>query len=359
MMWNRGTKRLLAGLLGLSLLGSQNGCKQQLFLEPSDYKEALRAGAANRLEIDSATPIVPATVVSAMPPATVLNPDRQVRNLTMKEAIAIGLEQGNVGGSTLNPGNASDQLPQFTGRGASSTDQIAAFAYDPAIAAADIERSASKFDARWITQMTWNKVDQPILNLQQSFSNGDTATLSTTMAKPLPTGGVAGITFSTNYLNLSTPPPANSGFVALNTSYTPRIQFTFEQPLLQAFGVEINQLLPNHPGSQLIPGFRTTGQGTEGILITRIRAEQQRAEFDRNLNAMLLNIETAYWNLYSAYYNLAAQEEGYKQSFDAYTRIRERTEEGVERRQLTFQNEANVWQFQGQVVQAQAQVHTR
>jgi outer membrane protein TolC len=356
MMWKRWTKQLLSGLIGLTLLGSQNGCKQQLFLEPADYKEAMKAGPSNRLEIDAASPIVPGNVVSAAAPATVLDPERPTRDITLKECIAIALEQGNVGGSSANPGVVSDQLSQFNGRGASGTDTIAAFAYDPAIAMADVERSLSKFDARWITSMTWNKVDQPILTLQQSFSNGDTATLTSTMAKPLPTGGVAGITFSTSYLNLSNPPPANSGFVALNTSYTPRVQFIFEQPLLQAFGVEINQLLPSHPGSQLISGFRSTGSGTEGILITRIRAEQQRAEFDRALNSMLLNVETAYWNLYGSYYNLAAQEEGFKQAFEAYTKIRERAQGGVERQQLEFQNESNVWQFQGQVLQARGQV---
>src|SRR5207248_8439578 len=106
---------------------------------------------------------------------------------------------------------------------------------------------------------------QPTLSLQQSLTNGDSATLSTTLAKPLPTGGIAGITFSTAYQNLSNP-PQNTQFVSLPTSYTPRLQFIFEQPLLQAFGVEINQLLPNHPASLLIPGLQPSGgQGSEGI----------------------------------------------------------------------------------------------
>ena len=51
------------------------------------------------------------------------------------------------------------------------------------------------------------------------------------------------------------------------------------------------------------------GTTTEGILISRIRYDQQRAEFDRQINQYLLNVETAYWNLYAAYYNLYASEE--------------------------------------------------
>ena len=60
--------------------------------------------------------------------------------------------------------------------------------------------------------------------------------------KPLPTGGVAGITFSTVYTNLTAPP---AGIV--NPAYRPTLQFQFEQPLLQGFGVEINELRRQHP----------------------------------------------------------------------------------------------------------------
>ena len=52
----------------------------------------------------------------------------------------------------------------------------------------------------------------------------------------------------------------------------------------------------------LRPSFDPVGGQVEGILITRIRLDQQRAEFERNLNYLLLNVEAAYWNLYGAYY---------------------------------------------------------
>ena len=69
-----------------------------------------------------------------------------------------------------NPGFGSD-LPYSQNRGAS--DSIRVFALDPAIAAAEVERALSKFDARWINSITWNKVDNPALNFQASFQNGD------------------------------------------------------------------------------------------------------------------------------------------------------------------------------------------
>ena len=340
---------------GLLAVASANGCKQQLFVEPADYQNAAKGGAAF-LEARPDAPITP-TLTPGIAPATVLDPARPPRPLTLPQAIAIALEGGGTGGlSTTNPGFGSEQLSQFTGRGTNGNDSIAAYALDPAAAAAEIERALSKFDARLINSITWNKVDQPVLNFQQSFQNGDTAQLNTTLAKPLPTGGVAGITFTTGYTKLANP-PTQQGFSTLPVSYSPAVQFSFEQPLLQGFGVEINQLLGSHPGSQLIQGLRPSGgQGSEGILVTRIRLDQQRAQFDVFLNQMLLNVEAAYWNLLSSYYNLSAQEEGLKQSLDSYSYYRARSEGGLARQQVSLQALAQYYSFARQVVTARGQV---
>ncbi len=53
----------------------------------------------------------------------------------------------------------------------------------------------------------------------------------------------------------------------------------------------------------------SAGQPLEGILITRLRFDQQRAEFERQMHNLLLNAEVAYWNLYQAYGALYANEE--------------------------------------------------
>ncbi len=355
MKLKRWTTRVLAVLVLLTSLG---GCKQQMFMEPQDYASALQAGPWAKLESQPADPITTPLVPPGTSPATILDPSRPARYIALKEAVAIALEQGNVGQiPTAQAGTIIDNLP--TGSfGRIQTDTIRAFAYDPAIAGADIERALSKFDARYITSMTWQKVDQaqPVA-FQASLQNGDVANFSSTLAKPLPTGGLTGITFNTNYRNLSSPPPPGSAFAALPTSYSPQLQFIFEQPLLQSFGVEVNQLLPTHPGSTLIPGLRPSGgQGVDGILITRIRYEQQKAEFDRNVNNLLFNVESAYWNLYSAYYNLYAQEEGLKQSQDAFIFFKSRVEGGVARPQTQYQAQAQVELFRSQVLSARGQV---
>ncbi|OWK47448.1 TolC family protein [Fimbriiglobus ruber] len=353
----RWTMRLVGVLLVLAGLG---GCKQQLFIEPGDYRQALDSAKIDELARTPHEPILPSTIKPGTPPATVLDPSRPPRYATLKELIAIAMENGNIGNPvTTSAGLTSDLLPTYTGGGTSGTDKISAFALDPAITRAEVERSLSKFDAQIVSSMTWNKTDQPTLTLQQSFSNGDSATLSNSLVKFLPTGGVAGLTFSTSYLNLSNPPAPGSGFVQLTTSYQPSVQFTFEQPLMQGFGVEVNQLLQSHPGSVLISGLKPSGGvGSEGILVTRIRTEQQRSQFDFQVNQMLLNVETAYWNLYSAYYNLAAQEEGMKQALEGYLYFEERARRGVARQQQAEQALAQYQLFRGQAITARGQVLT-
>src|SRR5207253_1744635 len=94
--------------------------------------------------------------------------------------------------------------------------------------------------------------------------------------------------------------------------------FAFEQPLLQGYGVEINQIRAAHPGSILNPGALQGQTSAEGILITRIRTDQQRAEFERNVQIMLANVEFVYWSLYAAYWNLYSREAGMRMAYTSW-----------------------------------------
>ena len=228
--------------LALTIAGAA-GCKQQCFLTECDYNHFKDIGLPDRVQCDPKVSIQPITA-AVPPPSTVLDPERKPRYLSLAEAIAIALEQGRVG----------DQDPQGitltslinVGIPASS-DTIRVLSLDPAISANDIEASLAKFDAQWNTSMTWSATDQPLNGLNQ-FQSGANAQMSTSLLKPLATGGVAGITFSTQYQELSNPP---RNFTIENPAYTPRLQFQFEQPILQGYGVEINQLRSSHPGSVL------------------------------------------------------------------------------------------------------------
>lgn len=317
------------------------GCKQQCFLSECDYEHYRSIGLTERVECDPKVSLQPVTI-AAPTPSTVLDPDRKIRYLSLAEAIAIALEQGRVGdqdplGTTLTS-LINIGIP-------AASDSIRVLSLDPAISATDIEASLARFDAQWTTAMTWNATDEPLNGLNQ-FNTGTTALFQTSLLKPLPTGGVSGITFSTQYQNLTHPP---TGFTLLNPAYTPRLQFQFEQPLLQGYGVEINQLRTSHPGSILTP-FAVSGR-VPGILITRLRFDEQRAEFERRVHLMLRNVETAYWNLYNAYWTLYSREQAMRQAYEAWKINKARYEAGRISVQDFAQSRQQYELFRGQRLQ--------
>jgi outer membrane protein TolC len=169
----------------------------------------------------------------------------------------------------------------------------------------------------------------------------------------LPTGGLSGITFNTDYTFLANAPVAN----LTNPAWRPRLQAIFEQPLLQNFGVEINQITNVLPTSTLVPQFRAAGgTRTEGILISRLRFDQSRAEFERQVNFLLLNIEYAYWNLYGAYYALYSREQGLRQALVSWQVNKTRFEVGQIPQQDFEQTRAQYELFRAQRITALGKV---
>ena len=111
------------------------------------------------------------------------------------------------------------------------------------------------------------------------------------------------------------------------------------------------------PNGSPFAGVRPAGgAGTEGILITRIRLDQAKANFESQVNFMMMNVEAAYWNLVAAYYNLYAQEEGLRQAFEGYRFIAIRVQNGTDPPQRLDQTQAQFHRFQRQVYQARGQV---
>ncbi|MGH9676739.1 MAG: TolC family protein, partial [Candidatus Acidiferrum sp.] len=323
----------LCGKLAL-LLAGVCGCSRPCYLSCEDYVASNTMAASGLSELDPKLS-TKSTLDACAAPQTVIDPERPIRYLSLAEAIAIALEQGTTGNQTaalsnLAGGNAagiqtsSDQLVSFNGRSIGASDSIRVLALDPASVGVGIEQSLSKFDAQWVTSTSWQNTDRPVGTAIDQFQTGNAVTndirqldanVSTGIIKPLPTGGVAGITFSNSYslTNLAAP---------VNPAYKPDLQFAFEQPLLQGYGTEINELRAAHPGSQLLnllPGVANAASPTaEGILITRIRYDQSRAEFQRNVHSMLVNVEIGYWNLYNTYWQLYSQEQGMRQAYEAW-----------------------------------------
>lgn len=356
-------KRWKTKLAALLMFGGLAGCKQPLYMTVDDQKAVTAAGLPRHFESDPNVTAIPTELNYAKPP-DVDHPDRPARYMTLPEAMAIALEQGTRGSqssaqvfqgarsfATNNSGFGvyGDDLVFSTGRGVSGDDAIRAFALDPAIIAADIEGALSKFDTRWLSTMNWQKNDTAVTNVFNNLSNGDTAAFSSGLFKPLPTGGLAGITFNTNYTKLANPP---TGFQVVNPSFQPSLNFSFEQPLLRSYGIAINQLLPSHPGSVQQNGFSPTGGRSEGILLTRIRYEQSKHEFERTVNVMLFNVEFAYWGLYASYFALYAAEQGLRQAYVTWQLTKSELDAGKKTAHEVAQVRAQFANFRGQRVQA-------
>ncbi len=171
--------------------------------------------------------------------------------------------------------------------------------------------------------MQWTATDN-LLQGFNSFQNGDSAAFQTGIVKALASGGFVSTSFSENYQLLSQPPTGTFGVV--NPLYTSQLTLGFEQPLFRNFGVRINELLSGitSPTTGIgVPGQLANLYGgrqsqilqsgglvtTDGILVSRLRFDQQRADFERVIQGLVLQVEVAYWNLYNSYGQLYSFEE--------------------------------------------------
>ncbi len=363
---NRWINRVAVAVLAL---GGLAGCKQQLYLTHDDARAVSLKIPAN-LDTDSNVAAPPTDFHPK--PVIITDPDREKRYMTLQEAFAIALEGGTRGTQAVNSLSnilggptgliGTGRIPYvddtstisfFGGVLNNPDDSIRAFALDPATIGTNIEHALAKFDMRWSSSMTWTKTDNATASTLTNLTNGDAAAFSSGFYKPMPTGGLTGITFNTNYLKYSAPP---STFGVVNPAYTPSLQFTFEQPLLKGYGIDINQLTPAHPGSITIPNFQATGGASEGILITRVRYDQARADFERNVNLMLFNVETAYWILYEQYFALYAADQGVRQSFMTWQLTKTKYDVGTATLQEVAQVRAVFENFRSQRLNSLANV---
>jgi len=304
----------------LATLGSITGCTQHHFMTESDFRncrEEALCGKTGSLCDD------PADALRSPPLGQIrhiLSPEAKPREISLPECIAIGLERGRSGEAYPNTilNSASAQTPRAGQAVGAFSDAIRVFSYDPAIQAVDVEQALAKFDAFYRGGITWNKVDRPVGNALDTFQasaaqindiNQETASFQNSLLKPLPTGGLAGISFNTDYEfdNLA---------ARVNPSYRPVLSLSFEQPIMKSFGVGINELLDAHPGS--IRSQVPVGGRVPGILLSRVSSEEAQIDFERRVMLLCYSVEDAYWRLYSAYWDKYAAEIGLRQTLEAW-----------------------------------------
>ena len=135
-------KRWIVAFLGLIVtVGMSSGCQQKCFISEKDFydKHLLPSG----LEEGDVTALVQPTHEASAAPPNVDNPDRPIRNLSLQEAIAIGLENGATGarnGGATTPGTVDDSPAIATGGSLDGqSDRVRVLAMQPAISQASIE----------------------------------------------------------------------------------------------------------------------------------------------------------------------------------------------------------------------------
>ena len=254
--------------------------------------------------------------------ATVASPEGRPQPISLIECLALALENGRTG--EFFDAAGSDRRTSVTGSGrvsspADASDSIRVFAYDPAMLATEIQQSLARFDTIWDSGFNWKRTDQRSSILAPTPSDDfllknklDAVGFNTSLLKPLPTGGVAGVTFSTDYAFQAGLP--SDQFV--NPGYRPMVGIIFEQPLLRGAGVPINQILDTHPGGYRNP-FATSNRAP-GIMLARIGQVKSQLEFERRIHDLVFKVEEAYWNLYCAYWELHSRENGIKQAHHAW-----------------------------------------
>lgn len=334
----------MAGLVSVCILA---GC-QPVFLAKDIYCDA-HSSLPAKLEKDHCPVTGPLSELTKAPP-TVNLPERTPLHLKLEDAFTLALQTGNTGGRGPGGGGAgkvSDEFLSATGIGGSfnaQSENIRILRLQPANAYAGLEATQSRFDALSYTSINWQNTDGLAQGLQ-SFQNGHSANFVTGIMKPFSTGGVFTFGLVGSYTNLNTPP--TGAFSTLNPLYQLRAVAGVELPLLKDAGVEINQLLSRLPpitglslnqsasGAALNAYNARQGvlssfvdRNTEGILISRLRFDQQRAEFERQVNLLIVNTEVAYWNLYKAYGQLYITEENLRVMHEIWQQAHNRWKAG-------------------------------
>jgi outer membrane protein TolC len=247
---------------------------------------------------DSAVSLAPRTLADGAPAS--------YRDVPLDEVIRLGLENAPVlrdaGGTLLRSPDATRTI------------------YDPAIRETDpgvgIEAALSAFDAQFTTSLFNEKNDRALNN--EFFGGGtrlltqDSSVSQTQLAKRSAAGTQMAlrqiIEFDSNNA------PGN----LFDSAWTTKYEGEVRQPLLQGAGLQYNRIA----GPTNIPGV------AGGVLLARVNADVELADFELAVRDYVSNLENAYWDLYFAYRDLDARVAARDAALDTWRRVRALYESG-------------------------------
>jgi outer membrane protein len=167
-----------------------------------------------------------------------------------------------------------------------------------------ITRAFSPFDPFASGLLTSTRSKTPASTVLQGASTLDTLSQPVTFSynQLLPTGTSYSVSFS------GTKTSTNSGFQDYNPVITSALQFSFTQPLIRNRGTDINRL---------------------PIMIARSRLRVTEYNLRDSVLQLVMNAESAYWDLVQARDNLKVQEKGLELANEALKRAQRELELGA------------------------------
>jgi hypothetical protein len=100
---------------------------------------------------------------------------------------------------------------------------------------------------------------------------------------------------------------------------------TVGQPSLLLPGISGMAITAPQQGEPEIPGRVFCKPGSKDLILTGIHRD---LEHERHINQMLLNVETAYWNLYGSYWQLYSREMGLRLAYETYKETEQQYKNG-------------------------------
>ena len=311
------------------------GCRQPYFITQLDYtRHNAVVAAPDPIETE-----IPETVFAE--PRTIAAPSRADRwELSLEDARRIALQNNKrikvvsyLQDDGISPGRAS--LPRLPRVSSPLAQARAGVRYwQP-----EIERRLAEFDTFFEIGGAWQRLDRQSASLietgtQQStfqqdafgssigsgaFGINQTGGADTDgLSRPPTIGGptavqlgkrnaTGGQTVFGYRLDYQRDEPVTTFTSAKNPFWRSSLELSFQQPLLQGAGVEHNRAR---------------------ILIARAFLQEQIKEFERNVHALVLSVEQAYWQLYFAYYDLYSREVGVEQALITWQQESKRRQVG-------------------------------
>jgi outer membrane protein TolC len=267
-----------------------------------------------------------APIPEISPPPTVSDPqpDLPERNLSLDEAIRIGLANSQV-------------VRVLAGATAVSSGQTI---YDPAITNTIIDQQQARFDPNLNVQNTWQRSEPPIGIFDPFDPDGtaitgvrtDTYNLNADLSKTLITGGTASIGVTDTRSRFL------PGIFPLNPLEEYAVDLSLTQPLLQGAGIRPN----------LAP-----------IVIARINTEVSYFQFKAAMQESVRGVIEAYWALVFARTDAWARRQQVEQGRQDYERTQARQRQGLGNAADVAQTRLALANFQARLIGADANVLQR